>query len=98
MSFVGLAGRLVEFGAGPNGTAHEGSRAVGLRRSPLLGEGAGDDRLSDIGGVGDLDPAGLGFLGDGDGQGEHTVLVDGADVVTVEAFPEEQLAAEVALD
>ena len=68
-----------------------------LRRSPLLGDGAGDDRLSYIGGVGDLDPAGLGFLGDWDGQGEHTVLVGGADAVTVEAFPEEHLAAELTL-
>ena len=84
-------------GAGLNGTAREGAVPLDLRRSALLGDGAGDDRLSDIGGVGDLDPAGLGLLGDGDGQGEHTVFVGGADVVTVEAFPEEQLAAEVAL-
>jgi hypothetical protein len=47
--------------------------------------------------VGDLDLARLGLFGDGDGEGEHTVFVAGAEVVTVEALAEEQLAAEVAL-
>ena len=47
--------------------------------------------------MGDLDLAGLGLFGDGDGQGEHTIFVGGAEVVTVEALSEEQLAAELAL-
>ena len=63
----------------------------------LFGDGACDDGLDDVSGVGDLDLAGLGLLGDGDGQGEHTVLVAGAEVVTVEALAEEQLAAELTL-
>ena len=47
--------------------------------------------------VGDLDLAGLGLLGDGDGQGEHAIFVGGAQVVSVEALSEEQLAAEFTL-
>jgi hypothetical protein len=61
------------------------------------GDGWCRDGCNHASSVGDLDLAGLGLLGDGDGQGEHPVLVGGADVVTVEAFPEEQLAAEVAV-
>ncbi len=63
----------------------------------LLGDGACGDGLNDVSGVGDLDLAGLGLLGDGDGQGQHTILVGGAEVVTVEALAEEQLAAELTL-
>ena len=96
-SSVELAGRMVEFGAGLKRHGPRGAVPLDLRRSPLLGDGTGDDRLSYIGGVGDLDPAGLGLVGDGDRQAEHAVFVGGADVVTVEAFPEEQLTAEVAL-
>ena len=47
--------------------------------------------------VGDLDLAGFGLFGDGDGDSEHAVVVDGADVVTVQAFAQEQLAAELAV-
>src|SRR6478672_5566701 len=47
--------------------------------------------------VGDLDLAGFGLLGYGDGDGEHTVVVDGADVVTIQALAQEQLAAELAV-
>ena len=64
---------------------------------PLLGDGACNDRLSHISCLGDLDPAGLGLLGDGDGQREYAIFVGGADLVTVQALSEEQLAAELAL-
>ena len=55
------------------------------------------DGFDHIACVGDLDLAGLGLLGDGDGEREHAVFVGGADVVTVQALAEEQLAAELAL-
>src|SRR5688572_1685524 len=63
----------------------------------LLGDGACCDGLNHISGVSDLDLAGLGLLGHGDGQGEHPILVGGAEVVTVETLAEEQLAAELTL-
>ena len=42
--------------------------------------------------------AGLGLLGDGDGDGQHAVLVAGVHLGGVEAVAEEQLAAEGAVD
>ena len=55
------------------------------------------DGLGHASDVGDLHLAGFGLFGHGDGDGEHTVVVDGADVVPVEAFAQEQLTAELAL-
>ena len=74
--------------AGGGGTAlrsetapQEPSRFVKSRFS--LGEGGRRDGLSHVCWVGDLDLAGLGLLGYGDGEREHAVLVAGGDVVTV---------------
>ena len=74
-----------------NGTARDGAVPLDLCRVRLLGDGACGDGLDDVACVGDLDLAGLGFLGDGDGQCEHAVFVGGGDVVAVEALSEEQL-------
>ncbi len=60
-----------------------------LRRAGGGCSGGGGGRLDGLGhasDVGDLDLAGFGLFGHGDGDGQHTVVVDGADVVPVEAF------------
>ena len=73
-----------------------GSRLAGSRASSL-GDGGCSDGLNHVCCVGDLDLAGLGLLGYGDGEREHAVLVAGGDVVTVQTLPQEQLTAELAL-
>jgi hypothetical protein len=47
--------------------------------------------------VPDLDLAGVGLLSDRDGEGEHTDVVVGGDVVALQALPQEQLAGEVTM-
>lgn len=72
---------------------------------PLRGPGTGSsdgenwcrDGFNHASCVGDLDLAGLGLFGDGDGEGEHTVLVVGGDLLAVQALSEEQPTAELAL-
>ena len=57
----------------------------------------GLDGLGHASHVGDLDLVRFGLLGHGDSDREHAVVVDGGDVVQVQALAEEQLPAELAV-
>ncbi len=72
------------------------ARRAGLGGGCSDGGKGGLEGLRHASYVGDLDLVGFGLRGQGDGDREHTVVIDGADVVTVQAFAEEQLAAEMA--
>ena len=78
-------------GLGPGTSTGEG-RLVLHAHVPV-----GLDVLGHASCVEDLDLAGLGLLRHGDGDREHAVLAGGGEVVTVQALPEEQLTAELAL-
>ena len=67
--------------------------------SPSCSDGGrrGLDGLGHTPYVGDLDLVGFGLLGHGDSDREHTVVINGANVVKVQALAEEQLPAELAV-
>src|SRR5436190_8485178 len=79
-------------------TALGGNRFVGPGVSSSHGDGWCRDGFNHVSSVGDLDLAGLGLLSDRDGEGKHTVLVVGSDVIAVQALAEEQLPAELAVE
>jgi hypothetical protein len=93
-------GRCSESRCPPGDNAGCGDRFASSGLAGWCSAGAGRGCLDGLGHasyVGDLDLAGFGLLGYGDGDGEHTVVVDGVDVVTVQALAQEQLAAELAV-
>ena len=77
--------------------ADQYGRAV--RHFALRSDGArrGLDGLRHASYVGDLDLVRFGLLGHGDSDREHAVVIDGANVVEVQALAEEQLPAELAV-
>src|SRR4051794_13875107 len=77
-----MAGRLAA------ATRAHGAATAGVRTSGRV------DLLGFRGVLADLDPPGLGPLGDRDPQGQHAGVISGLDVVGVQALAEEQLAAE----
>jgi hypothetical protein len=66
-----------------------GAASFGQEPGSLRGDGGCREGRQLAFCVGDLDLAGLGLLGYGDGCREHAVLVRGGDVLAVQALPEE---------